>query len=55
MLDCLGAHVRAGWVPTLEDAAGLAIAWAGPGDVVVTLGVGEPWRAARAIVAGLQT
>jgi len=55
VLDRLGAHVRAGWVPTLEDAAGLAIAWAGPGDVVVTLGVGEPWRAARAIVAGLQT
>ena len=24
----------------------------GPGDVVVTLGVGEPWRAARAIVVG---
>ena len=24
-----------------------------PGDVVVTLGVGEPWRAARAIVDGL--
>jgi hypothetical protein len=24
-----------------------------PGDLVVTLGVGEPWRAARAILAGL--
>ena len=24
-----------------------------PGDLVLTLGVGEPWRAARAIVDGL--
>ena len=24
-----------------------------PGDVVVTLGVGEPWRIARAVVEGL--
>ena len=33
--------------------AALALAWARPGDVVVTLGVGEPWRIARAVVEGL--
>jgi UDP-N-acetylmuramate--alanine ligase len=54
VLDRLRPTVRAGWARTLEDAARLALAWAGPGDVVVTLGVGEPWRAARAIVEGLQ-
>jgi hypothetical protein len=30
-----------------------ALAWARSGDVVVTLGVGEPWRIARSIVDGL--
>jgi UDP-N-acetylmuramate--alanine ligase len=54
VLDRLPPSVRAGWARTLEEAATLALAWAGPGDVVVTLGVGEPWRAARAIVAGLE-
>jgi len=54
VLDRLPATVRAGWASTLEDAARLALAWAGAGDVVVTLGVGEPWRAARAVVEGLQ-
>lgn len=53
VLDRLPPHVRAGWAPTLDDAVRLAVAWARPGDVVVTLGVGEPWRAARAIVAAL--
>jgi UDP-N-acetylmuramate--alanine ligase len=53
VLDSLGRGVRRGWAPTLDDAAKLALAWARPGDVVVTLGVGEPWRIARAIVDGL--
>jgi UDP-N-acetylmuramate--alanine ligase len=53
VLEALPHHVRRGWAPTLEDASTLALAWARPGDVVVTLGVGEPWRVARAIVAGL--
>ena len=44
---------RRGWAPTLDDAPALALAWVRPGDVVVTLGVGEPWRVARAIVDGL--
>jgi len=47
------AGLRRGWAPTLEDAASLAVDWARPGDVVVTFGVGEPWKIARAIVAGL--
>ncbi len=53
VLDHVPAGVRRGWAPTLEDAATLATAWARPGDVVVTMGVGEPWRIARAIVEGL--
>jgi UDP-N-acetylmuramate--alanine ligase len=54
VLDNVPAGVRRGWAPSLEDAAKLALAWVRPGDVVVTLGVGEPWRAARAIVDGLE-
>jgi UDP-N-acetylmuramate--alanine ligase len=53
VLDDLPPSVRGGWAPSLEAAAELAVAWARPGDVVVTLGVGEPWKAARAVVAGL--
>jgi UDP-N-acetylmuramate--alanine ligase len=53
VLDRLPAHVRAGWAPTLDDAAAIALHWARPGDLVVTLGVGEPWKVARAIVDGL--
>ncbi|HEX5027796.1 MAG TPA: cyanophycin synthetase [Gaiellaceae bacterium] len=53
VLDEVPSGLRRGWAPTLDDAAALALAWARPGDVVVTLGVGEPWRVARAIVDGL--
>jgi UDP-N-acetylmuramate--alanine ligase len=53
VLDHVTPGVRRGWAPSLDDAAALALAWARPGDVVVTLGVGEPWRIARAIVEGL--
>jgi UDP-N-acetylmuramate--alanine ligase len=53
VLDRVPPGTRRGWAPTLEDAAALATAWARPGDVVVTMGVGEPWRIARAIVEGL--
>jgi UDP-N-acetylmuramate--alanine ligase len=53
VVDALPDGVRAGWAPSLDDAARLALAWARPGDVVVTFGVGEPWKIARAIVAGL--
>jgi UDP-N-acetylmuramate--alanine ligase len=53
VLDAVPEPTRRIWAPTLEDAAGLALRVLRPGDTVVTLGVGEPWRAARAIVDGL--
>jgi UDP-N-acetylmuramate--alanine ligase len=53
VLDDVSRAVRRGWAPSLDDAAALALAWVRPGDVVVTFGVGEPWRIARAIVDGL--
>ena len=54
VLDDVPRRVRRGWAPTLDDAARLALAWVRPGDVVVTLGVGEPWKVARAIGEGLR-
>ena len=53
VLDAVPDPTRRVWAPTLDDAASLALRIVRPGDVVVTLGVGEPWRAARAIVEGL--
>ena len=53
VVDALPADVRAGWAPAPEDAATLALAWARPGDLVLTFGVGEPWKIARAVVEGL--
>ncbi|HJU48742.1 MAG TPA: cyanophycin synthetase [Gaiellaceae bacterium] len=53
VLDAVPPGVRAGWAPTLDDAARIALRWVRPGDVVVTFGVGEPWKIARAIVEGL--
>jgi UDP-N-acetylmuramate--alanine ligase len=53
VLDHVPPPTRRGWAPTLDDASALVLAWARPGDVVVTLGVGEPWRVARAVVEGL--
>ena len=53
VLDHVPAPTRRGWAPGLDDAAKLALAWARPGDAIVTLGVGEPWRIAREIVEGL--
>ena len=53
VLDDVPPPTRRGWAPTLEDASALALAWARPGDIVVTLGVGEPWRVARSVIEGL--
>jgi UDP-N-acetylmuramate--alanine ligase len=53
VLDDVPRGIRRGWAPTLDDAAALALTWVRPGDVVVTLGVGEPWRIARAVIEGL--
>lgn len=54
VLDRVPPPTRRGWAPTLDDASALALAWARPNDVVVTLGVGEPWRIARTVVDGLR-
>jgi UDP-N-acetylmuramate--alanine ligase len=53
VLDAVPDPTRRLWAPTLDDGASLALHVLRPGDLVVTLGVGEPWRAARAILAGL--
>jgi UDP-N-acetylmuramate--alanine ligase len=53
VLDDVPRTTRRGWAPTLGDAACVALAWVRRGDVVVTLGVGEPWKVARAIGDGL--
>ena len=54
VLDAIPDPVRRVWAPSLDDAVRLALAVVVRGDLVVTLGVGEPWRAARAIVEGLR-
>ena len=54
VLDNVSAGIRRGWAPDLDAAAALVLEWSRPGDVVVTLGVGEPWRIARAVVEGLE-
>jgi len=53
VVDSLPPEVRAGWAPSADDAALLALAWARTGDLIVTFGVGEPWKIAQAIIAGL--
>ncbi len=53
VLDAVPAPTRRLWAPTLADATGLALHVVREGDVVVTLGVGEPWKVARAVVEGL--
>jgi UDP-N-acetylmuramate--alanine ligase len=53
VLDAVPDPTRRVWAPTLDDAAFLALRIVRSGDVVLTLGVGEPWRAARAIVQAL--
>jgi UDP-N-acetylmuramate--alanine ligase len=54
VVDSLPPGVRAGWAPSPDDAALLALAWARSGDLVITFGVGEPWKIANAIVDGLR-
>jgi UDP-N-acetylmuramate--alanine ligase len=53
VLDAVPDPTRRLWAPTLEDGVRLALHVLRAGDLVVTLGVGEPWRAARAIVDAL--
>ena len=54
VVDSLPPWVRAGWAPSPENAAALALAWSRPGDLIITFGVGEPWKIAQAIVDGLR-
>jgi UDP-N-acetylmuramate--alanine ligase len=53
VLDAVPDPVRRLWAPTLADATALTLAVARPGDLVLTLGVGEPWKVARAVLDGL--
>jgi UDP-N-acetylmuramate--alanine ligase len=53
VLDAVPKGVRRGWAPTQADAVAIVLAWARQGDVVVTFGVGEPWKIARGVVDGL--
>jgi UDP-N-acetylmuramate--alanine ligase len=53
VLDAVPSPTRRVWAPTLDDATRLALHVVREGDVVVTLGVGEPWKVARGIVEGL--
>jgi UDP-N-acetylmuramate--alanine ligase len=53
VLDAVPDPVRRLWAPTLADATALALAVVRPGDLVLTLGVGEPWKVARAVLDGL--
>jgi UDP-N-acetylmuramate--alanine ligase len=53
VLEHVPDPTRRVWAPALDDASSLALALLQPGDVVVTLGVGEPWRIARAILDAL--
>ena len=54
VVESLPPEIRAGWAPSPDDAAMLALAWSRPGDLIITFGVGEPWKIARAIVDGLR-
>ena len=42
-----------GWAPTLEDAVAIVVAWARPGDLVLTLGAGDVDRAAERLLEAL--
>jgi UDP-N-acetylmuramate--alanine ligase len=53
VLELVPPGTRRGWAPTYEDAVTLALGFVRPGDTVVTLGVGEPWRVAQAVLEGL--
>ena len=53
VLDAVPDPTRRVWAPTLDDASQLALRLVRRATSSLTLGVGEPWRAARAIVEGL--
>jgi UDP-N-acetylmuramate--alanine ligase len=55
VVDRVPRSTRALWAPTLDDAARMALHVVRAGDIVVTLGVGEPWKVAQAVVEGLRS
>ncbi|HXK92806.1 MAG TPA: UDP-N-acetylmuramate--L-alanine ligase, partial [bacterium] len=46
--------VEVAYVPRLEDAASVAAPLAKAGDVIVTLGAGDVWKAGRLILEDLR-
>ena len=54
VVDALRPGVRAGWAPTVEDAARLVASWARPGDVVLTVGAGDVERAGTLILEAIR-
>ena len=53
VVKALPEGIRAGWAPTYDDAVAITTAWARSGDLVITFGVGEPWKLAQAILQRL--
>ena len=45
--------MRIGWASSVEEAAGLVVGWARPGDTILTLGAGDVDRAAPLILEAL--
>jgi len=56
VLDQVPSPTRRGWAPTQEAATSIALAWARPGDVVLTCDYGRPFAAAieRGRIFGVQ-
>ena len=54
VLDMLRPGLRAGWAPTVEDAATLVASWARPGDLVLTVGAGDVGRAGPLVLEALR-
>jgi UDP-N-acetylmuramate--alanine ligase len=53
IVDAVPWGTRVGWAPSADDAVHMALAWLRSGDTLVTFGVGEPWKIARAVVGAL--
>ncbi len=54
VLDMLRPGLRAGWAPTVEDAATLVASWARPGDLILTVGAGDVGRAGPLVLEALR-
>ncbi|MDR7460653.1 MAG: UDP-N-acetylmuramate--L-alanine ligase [Armatimonadota bacterium] len=54
IVDAIRAHRSVEYYPAVADAVERVVALARPGDLVLTLGAGDIWQAAEAIVARLR-